>query len=692
MSFHKYKPTVLSVAVLSVLYSNAFATESVELDSIQVSASLSNDKKAADADKINVRQAALLRDVLRDVPGVNVGGTNGFHQKIFMRGVSESGVNIQVDGARQLGDTFHHNGNLLLDPDLMKRVDVSVGGNSVADGAGSLGGAIKFKTVDASDLLAPNENFGGKVKTGYSSNNKGWSNSLFLYGRLFNQLDLLAYYNHKDYDVGKTGSPDRQPVGGDGKDDNYLFKASWRINDSHKITASAEQVKFAGQYPYKAEFVVLPTAAAKYADYIPQEYIRKTERLAYEYTPETDWIDLSLNLYHTTNDLDRTKPHRNLPADQIAKGRGWSTGIETYGFSAENTSLFDTANLNHTLRIGYEWYKTENNGSIVQYKDRSKQTFKGEKGELNSIYVEDVIRFGGLTITPGVRYDEYKATYLGGRKQTMSEFSKALGLRYDFASGFAVFGNYTELFRAPDTIEAIRFLPLSPRSGVKNYAQKNDLKPETGDNKEIGISFNSKGLVADNDSLSLVAKYFQTDYKNMIVLAAIPGVAVPNNRANVGKAKVTGAEISARYRVNNFQLGLGFSKSHVKKTNPLAVKGRGGISYKYGDALGRDAGDKYTVSLGYDITATDLSLNWNSIFFDKYNKDGVRKPGYGVNDFAISYKPSSGKLKGIEATLGVYNIFDKKYVSHTARCEISRATCADIEPGRNIKVGLSYSF
>lgn len=692
MSFHKHTLTVLAFSVLSALSANAVAAETeTQLDSIQVSASLSNSKKAVDAEKISVRQAGLLRDVLRDVPGVNVGGTNGFNQTIFMRGAQESGVNIQVDGARQLGDTFHHNGNLLLDPDLIKRVDVSVGGNSVSDGAGSLGGAIKFKTVDASDLLTRGKNFGAKVKTGYNSNTKGWSNSLYVYGRLDNQLDLLAYYNHKDYDIGETGGSNKQPVGGDGKDDNYLFKASWRINDSHKFTASAEQVKFAGLYPYKAEFVVLPTAAAKYADYIPQEYIRRTQRLAYEYNPETDWVDLSLNLYHTANDLDRTKPHPNLPDHLMSRGKdngrlngwGWGTGGETWGFSADNVSLFDTGSLNHTLRTGYEWYKTTNYAKNVKYSDRTVEYFPGEKGVLNSIYVEDAIQWGGFTATPGVRYDNYKATYMGGRKQTMSEFSKALGLRYDFASGFSVFGNYTELFRAPDTVESIRLRG-------SGYEQREDLQPETGDNKEIGVSFNRNGLFTHHDSLSIVAKYFQTDYENMIVQAAVPGVAKLNNRQNAGKAKVTGAEISARYRINNLYAGIGFSSSRSKLSSTKHLTSKG--SQLYGDALGRDAGNKYTLSLGYDIKAIDTSLNWNSIFFSKYDKNGVHKPGYGVNDFSVSYKPSKGKLKGMEATLGVYNIFDKKYVSHTARCEIGRATCADIEPGRTIKLGLSYRF
>nr|WP_315009959.1 TonB-dependent receptor plug domain-containing protein [uncultured Campylobacter sp.] len=97
--------------------------------------------------KINTRNATLVKDVFRDIPGVYVGGTNGMNQKIYMRGVSDRGLNIMIDGAKQNGNTFHHNADLLINPDLIKAVEVDVGARSVVNGSGALGGSVAFRTV-----------------------------------------------------------------------------------------------------------------------------------------------------------------------------------------------------------------------------------------------------------------------------------------------------------------------------------------------------------------------------------------------------------------------------------------------------------------------------------------------------------------------------------------------------------------
>jgi hemoglobin/transferrin/lactoferrin receptor protein len=120
---------------------------------------------------------------------------------------------------------------------------------------------------------------------------------------------------------------------------------------------------------------------------------------------------------------------------------------------------------------------------------------------------------GGLTLTPGIRYDHYRADMLGDEDQTFTEFSKAFGAEYRFESGLGLFANYTELFRAPDTTESIRV-----NSGKFN--QKNQLEPETGENKEVGIFFDHRGLIVQEDTFSLVGKYFRTHYDNLIVQTA----------------------------------------------------------------------------------------------------------------------------------------------------------------------------
>lgn len=175
---------------------------------------------------VKVRQATKMSDVLRGVPGVNVNGGRSVVERYNIRGVSEEYLTVTVDGARQNGYAFHHSGNYGIDPEILKRVDIDVGSNSVVAGAGSLGGSIKFETVDAADMLEEGQNFGGKVKYGWGSNGNSHQGTAILYGRA-GDLDLLSYFNYRHQEDGKDGNGLKNA--NKGHLQNYLFKAKYNI-------------------------------------------------------------------------------------------------------------------------------------------------------------------------------------------------------------------------------------------------------------------------------------------------------------------------------------------------------------------------------------------------------------------------------------------------------------------------------
>lgn len=71
--------------------------------------------------------------------------------------------------------------------------------------------------------FARGESYGARLKTGYDTNNDEWSNSLTLFGRVADRIDLLGYISRSDYEYGKSG--DNTRIGADGKDNSYLVKA-----------------------------------------------------------------------------------------------------------------------------------------------------------------------------------------------------------------------------------------------------------------------------------------------------------------------------------------------------------------------------------------------------------------------------------------------------------------------------------
>ncbi|MEI8642095.1 TonB-dependent receptor plug domain-containing protein [Pseudoalteromonas sp. Hal099] len=84
-------------------------------------------------DDIERKQANHLSDLLRDQAGIDVGGSHSIVQGINIRGVDDLDLNITVDGISQNNNMFHHSGNLLINADILKAVDIKVGTNLSAN-------------------------------------------------------------------------------------------------------------------------------------------------------------------------------------------------------------------------------------------------------------------------------------------------------------------------------------------------------------------------------------------------------------------------------------------------------------------------------------------------------------------------------------------------------------------------------
>lgn len=662
------------IYALSTLYADekmAQNPQSVSLEPIAVVAT--SGENLVDALKINVRNATLIKDIMRDIPGVYIGGTNGLNQKIYIRGVNERGLNITIDGARQRGNAFHHDGDLYLDADIIKSVDVGLGVNSIVGAAGALGGSVAFKTVDASDLLEDGENFGGKIKGGYASNNQEWQQSLTLYGRAFESVDLLGYIGHRGYERGKDAKNDK--IGGKGNDTNYMFKFGADIGDYSKLRLSTEHFKTHGDYPLRAEWPSL-------GDLLDTEFIRKTHTLNFTSNPN-DYLNLDFNAYYTDHEIKTMK-----------------NGVKTYGTKLINKTKFGDENFSQTFVYGFDYY------NMQSYNKNN--SLPNDKGQNLSLFIEDQIRSNGFTFTPGIRYDRYTLNTMGGKiigmkricdrrgcrlaplsskervKYTWHKFSPGVSLDYQFDMGLGLWASWAKVFKGPDPIESMRI----QNSSVQTTTTNSDLKPETGDVWEFGARYKTE--ISDNQSINLSAKYFVNQYENLISEMGVPG-RVEIQRINGGKANVKGAEIAARYNITDFSFGASWSKAKTKYKD--------GAKQGYGYVLAySDAGDKYTFNAEYYANAIDTLFGYNLVAFNKiHTKNGLNsefnKPGYAVSDIYATWVPNSGKYSGLEINVGIYNLFNKSYWSHSQRSAgNTNGGMIDWEPGRNIKANVSYKF
>ena len=662
------KTTFVLLPLAAFISSVAVAAETDNLDAIEVvSDNLSPQKANLSAGSLaKVRQATTTADILRSVPGVSVNGARSVVQRYSIRGVSEEYLTVTVDGARQNGYAFHHAGNYGIDPDILKRVNIDVGSNSVVTGAGSLGGAIRFETVDAADLLAEGENFGAKIKYGYGTNADANQAATTLYGRA-GGLDVLGYFNYRHQENGKDGNGVENA--NKGHLSNYLFKVKYNISDEQWVKASAERYSNTAVSCYRANFnfCLGDVPQPGDPDFVLSNHgtaltklLRKTYTLSYGFDPkDNQYVNLKANVYNTQTDMTSMgKPQ---------------TQIRTVGGTVSNISELDLGKTHHSITFGGEYYNTKS--QALNAPDNSYQP----KIDSTSVYLEDKIAIGDFLITPGVRYDYYQADLDKDFDKSYRRFSKALGLRYLLTEDLALFANYTEIFKGPDVGEVYL-------RGTRNYLPSIDAI--RGNNKEAGFSFAKSDLLG-NDDFSITAKYFQTKYNHFNTNTS---TEQGSGYQDIGEVKVKGVEVSTAYRIENFTVNAGYARARSKQLDPL-------FGFYNLTAL-PDTGDKYTLGLSYAMPNYGVEFGWNTIWVRSITIDGASfnsktkkasktetyKESYSVSNLYATWTPT--QLPNLELTAGVDNIFDKAYKDQATKYY----GASDNELGRNYKFTVSYKF
>ncbi|MGB1299485.1 MAG: TonB-dependent receptor plug domain-containing protein, partial [Psychrobium sp.] len=288
-----YSSVALAVAA-SLLTPQAFAQEKTKDKDIEVISVWSTQVKASSmylkGQDIADKQADHISDLLRVIPGVDVGGAHSLNQRITIRSMGDKDLNISIDGAKQNTYMYHHMGNLQIHADILKSVDIDIGTNSVINGG--LGGAVRFETKQARELLKQGQTTGGRVQFS-SGNNSGSNYSATGYGLLSDSVDFLAYYNKVDrdnYDVGggkikdKNGNviagTDGTVRGLEGELSDVLIKFGWELDANQRLQLSYETYSDEGDYSYRPDMGLATdlaiTNALKVPLLWPTEFTRDT--------------------------------------------------------------------------------------------------------------------------------------------------------------------------------------------------------------------------------------------------------------------------------------------------------------------------------------------------------------------------------------------------------------------------------
>lgn len=606
-------------------------------------------------------QANDLSDIFRTVPSVTVGGSLGMVQKVYIRGMEDTLLNVTVDGAPQTGTLFHHIGRVSVDPELLQEVEVQAGAGEATSGFGAIGGAIRFKTKNVNDLLDADEDFGGKVKVNYYSND-GDRTTGTMYGRFSDNWGIVGSYTTVDNDNAEDGDGN-ELYGTAAEQDVYFFKLSGEISDNQTLSLSYEK------RDEEADLAKQPNwEALEGAELYPVEGERETTVLNYALM-FNDFVNVEASIYNTESNFKR----------ELYNYKG---EVKSYGFDLRNTSYLD----NHTFTYGVEYRNDEVTGG-----EQGAQGAK-EEGEVLGVYLQDHWQLSdALLLSYGVRYDKYELDQVTYDNDTDSDgVSPNIGLQYSINDNWELNIGYAEAMRGKEVGDSFTI----EQWGEGWVSIDPDLEAEKVDNTEIGLTYHDQNW-------NITATAYKSDIDD-VILDQIGGR--PNYYfENVGTLETEGFEFKAGYIYEALEVVASFT------TNESELNGETVEGYEH-IGLANERGDTYAVNVHYALN-DNVEFGWNFSYVDSLdnievlhravelgwldNTYEIDKPSYAVHDVYLQWQPLVEDNLMVNFT--VQNLFDEHYRDHSSVGSYKDVpgweTVAGIyEPGRDMRVSVSYQF
>ncbi|MEM1391282.1 MAG: TonB-dependent receptor, partial [Pseudomonadota bacterium] len=351
---------------------------------------------------------------------------------------------------------------------------------------------------------------------------------------------------------------------------------------------------------------------------------------------------------------------------------------ETTKLTIKNTSFLETAGVEHELRYG------------VEYIERDRQNASAAPGGIDERYaafIIDVIDFGnGLTITPALRYET--STLEGNYRSwandaTLNEFVEGefddsawmggLSVRYEFETGFALFGSYSQTSSLPilDDLPSPEAPTEAPPTGAQLENRNRIFLAEEAETFEVGASYERVGLFTDSDFLALKVNYYDTTLEDMTSYAGIESV------------ETQGLEIEGSLAFESglyFDMNANFTDGDE---TPYAFTGdpttdwRGVAQDTVRVTAGKRFGEQFDLSaevLAADSTdITNLSQATNPDAGDSYTLLNLR----------ATIRPEAQFLTGTSFRIGIENATDETYLPNLS---------TRFQPGRNVKLTITRDF
>lgn len=630
--------------------------KNIELPALVVNGT--REKEIISLEQVHRNLASDVSDLFDGTPSVVVSGGGQNAQRIYLRGIESTNLNMTIDGARQGRALFQHRGSVGgLDPSMLKQVEVQTMG-SADQGPGALGGSIRFETLDAQDLLQPGKTSGARLKTGYAGVDDTIQGSAEAYALLKKHFGLLAHIsgaNRENYENGNG----KEVLNTAGDDRDYLFKVSMLDWADHSLRLSAQKNTASGAANWGGQGSDMGEASDT-ENAVYQETKRTSCTLDHRYAPKgSPLIDWRFNLYSNDNSLE------NIDA-------GNTVDSTEYGGSVKNTFFFELGATRHHLTAAMDYFKED--GS---YDEESEEISNGSKNF--GLGLQEQMNLGRFGLSIGARFDDYSSDY-GTETVSGDDISPNINGEIEIITGLSVFGGYSEAVRGSSIIP-IGWLSLIEDDVSINNG--NPVEPEESNTRQAGVRYAASGLFLPQDHVKAEVTYFNTRLTNTIEVESggrmgRPITAIYNNPDTLTSK---GYEVNLTWAIKQFRTRLAFSSFETEdgEGNPAGIIRR--KTAASGDQLIWDLkwNPEPNLTFGYTLTyVADLT---------KVPDGDNARPGYVLHAIQASWQPEA--INGVTLSLAVDNLFDKDYCNQTS---IEGDDGAISEPGRDIRLAVTYQF
>ncbi|HEZ0767688.1 TPA: TonB-dependent hemoglobin/transferrin/lactoferrin family receptor [Neisseria meningitidis] len=394
------------------------------------------------------------RDLVRYSPDVGVSDDGRRMKGFAMRGVEDNRVGISIDGvalpSSEENSLYARYGNfnnsrLSIDTELVKGVDITKGADSFESGSGSLGGNVNYRTLDARDIVLPEQNFGALLRSGYASKNREWVNTVG-FGYADNVFDAVVLYSRRRGHEMKSGGGDVVDFVGFGELDkqdqaergsarihpdpskhnnhSYLVKLGWQPTDSHRFGFSVNGQNNSN-YTYEKTYSL--TSYWREADDIQK---RTNINLSHEWTPASS----VLSLLRTDLDYQKTRNGAiNYKGDMVRTG-DWRTGYQYHnGFMADRDERnMDTKYKRITFRLDSQPFSLWAGEHRLSFKTfASRRDFENVNDDLDFNSTGNITDRKHYTIIRPMKTDQFGFS-LQDKIAFDDKLSVNAGVRYDY--------------------------------------------------------------------------------------------------------------------------------------------------------------------------------------------------------------------------------------------------------------------